>query len=943
MTISNTVENPIISRPFEEPTQHYDFSGDAPMLRQGRRPASYYRGNRTQMRSLAEQEHVPLDLVNTIRQRLTEWRTAGYPGTTRITRDLLRHWSDEREQPLFYCQREAVETIIWLTEAPHSAKTGIDVPNDGGHFVRYCLKLATGSGKTVVMAMIIAWSVLNKVARRQDKRFSDVILVVAPNLTVKERLQVLLPTNDDNYYQRFDLVPISMRPHLGQGRYLITNWHIFQPQDDTHTRSVVKLGPESDTAFCTRTLRDLGKKSNILVFNDEGHHAYRISTDDYAAMQDMFESTRTRKKKATSDPEEEREATIWVGGLDRIHAVRKINMCIDMSATPYYISGSGREEGTPFEWIVSDFGLVDAIECGIVKVPRIPVDDNAGDILPRYFNLWDSIKTKLPKTARKGDPTGETLIQTLVGVEGALVTLASEWRKTRDIWQQAGRTTPPVLIVVCNETKTAEVLHAHIASGQLFPELRNEAGKPDVTIRIDTRLLNDAESRTEGESRADSAERLRKILATVGKPGQPGEHVRCVVSVGMLTEGWDAQTVTHILGLRAFTSQLLVEQVVGRGLRRSSYDDLTTPEFVDIYGIPFQAIPVQETRSAVHKPPPDISTVRALSERAHMEIRFPRVIGYLSDIRQQVTADIANMPILKVSPTGEPTFVTMEAPTKQMGPVAAVAPSTLHERRAYYITKRLQTTLFDITNTILHDMREQAVRHQIFYQVARLVQEYVATRIDLSDESCMEEIALERYKKAIAERLRDELRDITVTDKPALLPVLDSYRPEGTTRDVIFNTTRPIWKTTRSHVSHVVLESRWEKRAAQILESHDHVVWYVRNYKLDFTIPYHFAEKMHQYIPDFIVVLAKDLQDPNSPRLHLILEIKGMEDEQDRQKVAGARRWCEAVSSLEHRVAPQQIRGHGHVAQSYGYWRYAVCKDVDHLRSTINGIIAGFS
>ena len=746
MPLANAVNNPIVNTPFAPPVRHYDFGGPSPRLVEGRRPAGYLRGNRAQVRSVAEQDAIPLDLVNAIRARVDAWRERGYPGVTRVTAELLRHWSaPDRQRQLFFAQREAAETIVWLVEASPVERAGIEVPRDGGAFTRYCTKLATGSGKTTVMAMLIAWSVLNKVQSRQDKRFSDAVLIVAPNLTVKERLQVLLPGHPENYYERFDLVPAGMLPLLGQGRYFITNWHLFNPQDDTGTRSVVQLGPESDAAFCNRVLRDLGPKGNLLVVNDEAHHAYRITYADIQPKLPGMGETR-RGVKPSANPEENEEATVWVGGLDRIHRVRGINLCLDLSATPYYISGSGREEGTPFEWIVSDFGLVDAIESGLVKVPRIPIDDNSGDAARRYFNLWDSIKLHLPKRSTKGDPGGEALKQILVGTEGALATLASEWRKTLATWQSDGRTTPPVLILVCNETSTAQVLHKYIAAGQVLPELKNQPGQPEVTIRIDSRLLAEAESRNDGESKADAGERLREVLATVGKLGQPGEHVRCVVSVGMLTEGWDCNTVTHILGLRAFSSQLLCEQVVGRGLRRSNYDDLSQAEFVDVYGIPFQAIPVQEVKATVAKPPPRVDTVRALADRAELEIVFPRVTGYLSDIREQVTADIASLPALKVSPTAEPTQVTASAPVGQMAGIMAVAPSVMHERRAFYRANRLQSTAFRIAAQIVKDAHQDANRQQLFPQVLRLVNAYIATRVDLSDEAAIEDVALTKYQ-----------------------------------------------------------------------------------------------------------------------------------------------------------------------------------------------------
>lgn len=284
-----TVENPIVNSPFEEPARYWEYKEGQPVLVPGRRPAGYYMRPRTRVvqPSMLEEEFIPLELVNSIRQRIKEWRGNNYPGVSPVTRQLLRHWNrPERERPLFFCQREAAETIIWLIEAPASAKQGIVIPTDDpsdpesidkGYkpLTRYALKMATASGKTVVMAMLIAWSVLNKLANPRDKRFSDAVLVVCPNITIRNRLQVLNPANKDNYYDKFDLVPRSLVEKLHQGRYLITNWHLFIPEDDSNRKSVVRRGPESDRAFANRVLKELGTKQNILVINDEAHHAYR--------------------------------------------------------------------------------------------------------------------------------------------------------------------------------------------------------------------------------------------------------------------------------------------------------------------------------------------------------------------------------------------------------------------------------------------------------------------------------------------------------------------------------------------------------------------------------------------------------------------------------------------------------------------------------------------
>jgi len=539
------------------------------------------------------------------------------------------------------------------------------------------------------------------------------------------------------------------------------------------------------------------------------------------------------------------------------------------------------------------------------------------------LDLVNTIREHVTSWRERGYPGASRITLDLLHHWGALATLASEWSETCQEWQKGGRTTPPVLIVVCNETSTAQVLHSYIAGGQVLPELRNVPGTPEVTIRIDSRMLAQAESRNEGESAQDAAERLREVLASVGKVGQLGEKIRCVVSVGMLIEGWDAQTVTHILGLRAFASQLLCEQVVGRGLRRSSYEDLSEPEFVDVYGIPFQAIPVQEVKATTAKPPPAVYTVRALAEREHLAITFPRVTGYISNIREHVTADILGLPMLKVEPFAEPTHVTAQAPMGQFGPVKAVSPPVEQDRSQFYRANRLQSTAFRIAAQIVKDFHQGANRQQLFAQVLRLVNQYLAERIDLSDEARIEDVALTKYQSEIAERVRTALRPVAATGEPPIRPVLDSFRPTGSTADVVFTTVRKVSKTTNSHVSHVVMESSWEKLAAQVLETHRYVCRYVRNYKLDFTIPYRFAEANHLYVPDFIVVCSKAPADPAASRLNLVLEIKGEEDERDRAKAAGAQRWIDAVN----------------YDGRWGAWAYSVCRDVGSLRTSIEYVV----
>lgn len=914
------VENPILNSPFQEPDRFWDFRQGQPVLGQGRRPAGYYLRPRLrgEQASLLEEEFVPLEAVNLIRERVRHWRSRGYPGVTALTRQLLQHWANpDRERRLFSCQLEAAETLIWMVEASPAERQGIEISRDET-LVRYAAKMATGSGKTVVMGMVIAWQVLNKLANPQDRRFSDAVLVVCPNLTIRERLQVLLPWKERNFYVQFSLVPPGLLPRLQQGKFEVTNWHLFTPQDDSRTRGVVKRGAEGDAAFSRRVLKDLGGKQHLLVINDEAHHAYRpapLADEQRAALR-------------PEEIEEREEATVWVDGLERIARARGINFCADFSATPFFIQGSGYEPGTPLPWIVSDFGLVDAIESGITKIPRVPVETNSGALIPEYFRLWEHINRRLPASERQTARRRAKPESVLREAEPALVTLASEWQETFAAFRATGSAVPPAMIVVCDNTDLAKLVHEHIASGKVLADLENRDGEV-LTFRIDTRLLKEAESAVEGETREQTAERLRQIVDTIGKlewagPGDPpGRDIRCIVSVAMLTEGWDAHNVTQILGLRAFTSQLLCEQVIGRGLRRMNYDDFSEPEYVDVYGVPFEVIPVMK-KPVGHTAAQKVSIlVRALPERKHLEITFPRVEGFVFDVRRRIRVNWDDLPALIVTPAEEPTEVIAKAAVgyrigrpDRLGP----GPEVVQDREAFHRERRLQRTVFEIAAEITQRLKDRRSdwedRRVLFPQVLEIVWRYVEDRVRFAEEGlAREEIALLKYRQRIVERLTQAIEPDTDAGEAPLLPTIERFRPLGSTSEVLFRTVRPTVGTTKSHISHVALDSpTWEHSVAYRLEQMDDVLAYARNDHMDFTIPYEYQGTRHEYRPDYLV----RVKTPHGP-LALILEVKGFETEQDRAKEAAARRWVRAVNH------------HG----EFGRWGFRVCRDPLRLGSVI--------
>jgi len=974
------VGKPILCRPYEEPTEHwlYDTAAGTAQRIQGRRPASYWykvqRVSSQQLSLLAEEEREDLPLVNALREDVKRWRSGGYEGATQVTKELLQYWwREDRPRRLFFCQLEAAETVIFLNEIRLSGKylrfrpafkdeyleQLQDLPSDPGlsPLTRLGCKMATGSGKTVVMAMIIAWAFCNRGKVPSDERFPLAALVVCPNLTIKERLQVLRPENPDNYYAAFDLVPVRMRPLLQSGKVLITNWHLFLPESEHseggQSYAVVNKGPEGADAFSRRVLRDLYNRAPIMVLNDEGHHAWRPKLDEEPP------------EKGKVDKKELEEATVWVDGLDKINQAVGIRFCVDLSATPFYIQGSGYIEGAPFPWLVSDFGLVDAIESGIVKIPRLPVSDTTGRPEPRYFHLWRSITDnlqpgeRLPGRGRRPKP--DIIYRE---AEPALRTLAGQWVERFKYIQEATDEkdkTPPVLIIVCDNTDIAEVFFRNISGeqeveveddgngrgrstrktqtvygeGRVFPDYFSNREDFKPTIRIDSKLLEKAESGDPTVSRKEAAEQLRRIVATVGKRGEPGEQVRCVVAVAMLNEGWDAHNVTHILGLRAFGSQLLCEQVVGRGLRRMDYsvDPETgrfTEEYVDIYGVPFSLIPFKgrTTQAAAPEDRPK-NHVHSVPARVSFEMRFPVVEGYAFALhRNVITADVDRIEPLRIEPEREPTAVFVKPRvTYELGAPSLVGPGEfeLQDRRAYYESTHLQTIEFEIARQIVlalvgdqqHQIKAQGnpklrsqSRHRLFPQVLRLVHAYVQRRVDFRgvDER---ELGQEKYLRRVVERLLDAIQPDESQGEPPLMPILNRYEPIGSTADVNFITTRHCVPTTYSHINLVAADTAtWEQSAAFHLEAAAQqgiVQFYARNDQLGFTIPYEFMGVSHHYEPDYLVRLRNDVT--------LVLEIKGMETEQDRAKHQAAKRWTEAVNNWG----------------KLGKWDFHVCKDPQML------------
>ena len=932
MSARTSIDRLIVNSPHEEPQRYWRYNRDSrtfTLVEGERRPAGYVIASESSRAFDDPGVFVPIPLVNQIRLRIKAWRDAGYPGTTGITKRLLKHWTDPEDyetRRFFFCQLEAIETLIWLAEAPAADRVGIDIPSDGGDFQRVCTKMATGSGKTVVMAMLIAWQILNKITYPQDRRFSKNVFVVAPGLTVKSRLAVLKPANAANYYEAFRIVPEALMEVFRQGRVLVRNWHALNWDTEEQLnkkRSVDKRGPKSDEAYAREVLGDLAAARNILIVNDEAHHAWRVPSES--------------KVKGVSKGEIE-EATKWVGGLDRIHRARGILTAYDFSATPFAPSGKKSSEEALFGWIVSDFGLNDAIESGLVKTPRVVVRDDAIPSAKTYksrlYHIYNDPEVR-DDLNRKADP--EQPLPDLV--TNAYYLLGYDWREAAKAWEKAGCHTPPVMITVANRTETAaRVKYALDHQKVHIPELSD----PDRILHIDSKVLEQAEAAedpiaeidtsrdedsTDGAGEAthkltkkQQAEWLRRQVDTVGQVGKPGERIQNVISVGMLSEGWDAKTVTHIMGLRAFTSQLLCEQVVGRGLRRTAYEvDPETgrfeSEYVNIFGVPFTFLPHESREGTVPPPPKPKTPIEPDPAKASYEISWPNVVRIDRVYGPQLSLDWSQVRALELNAARTARIAELAPILEGKPDVTKVAQIDLQRLANEFRTQKI---IFEAARDVYEQMQKdwKGSRELLLAQLVRLVEQFIRSdRITIlpnlfSQGDSQRRLIITLNMTKVVQHISQAVR---FQNAERLEPVFDQARPIRSTGDMgIWYTSRPCERTERSHINFCVFDSTWEATEAFELDRNSGVATWVKNDHLGFEILYIYRGVVRKYRPDFLIRLSSG----NC----LVLETKGKDDEQNRTKRRFLAEWVDAVNQ------------HG----GFGHW----CWDVSFNPGDIRDILA---
>lgn len=907
------IDRLIINSPYEKPTRHWRYDRETRLfdLVEGRRPAGYVVAS-PDSRSFDDPGiFVEIPLVKQIRPRVEAWREAGYPGVTSITKRLLEYWRDPEEfeaRRFFFCQLEAVETLIWLLEAPAAERVGIEIPGDGGDFARQCCKMATGTGKTIVMAMVIAWQVLNKVASPQDARFSKNVLVIAPGLTVKSRLGVLEPSAAGNYHETFRIVPPALLDKLRQSRVLVRNWQALGWESEEQIkkrRSVDKRGVKSDEAYTREVLGEMANAHNLLVINDEAHHAWRVNWEaegKYLRARDLKDSAE--------------EATVWIGGLDRLHRMRGILTCYDFSATPFTPSGKKSSEEALFGWILSDFGLNDAIESGLVKTPRVVVRDDAVPDAETYksrlYHIYNDpeVKDDLNRPARPEEPLPDLVLN-------AYYLLGYDWREAQKAWAAAGLPTPPAMITVCNRTETAaRVKHAFDSKRIQIDELCD----PERILHIDSKVLDEAEAReepvapvdaaeTEGETedrdepvehkltKTEQAELLRLTVDTVGQVGHPGEKIQNVISVGMLSEGWDAKTVTHIMGLRAFTSQLLCEQVVGRGLRRTSYEvspetGLFEPEYVNIFGVPFTFLPHEGGQDGPPPPPTPKTAVEPDPAKAEFEIRWPNVVRIDHVFQPTLTLDWSKARSLELD-AAHTAQVAELAPILEGKPDVTKINRIELERLAREF--RTQRIIFEAARDVFDQMKTEwhGSREVLLAQLVRLTEQFIRSgRVTVHpplfyQDDLRRRLIITLNMSRVVQHVREAVRQ---ENTERLTPVFDRDHPIRATGEMrTWYTGKPCERTRKSHVNVCVYDSTWEASDAYVLDNDPSVAAWVKNDHLGFEVFYVYHGVVRKYRPDFLAQLTNGAM--------LILETKGQDTEQDQAKRRYLDEWTQAVNA----------------------------------------------
>ncbi|MBU1679810.1 MAG: DEAD/DEAH box helicase family protein [Bacteroidetes bacterium] len=996
------MNNPILNNPYLEPTHHYSTNENGELdyerIVESRRIftpdiniiPSRQIGQKSIFTANDYESEYSGNLVNMLRKEIKKWRQEDYPNTTRITKELLHFWfkNDDRHatEKLFFAQQEAIETAIWLNEAIEKSNAGQNIlriiaeankikgNSKAPHLPRIAFKMATGTGKTVVMGAFIVYNYFNRQEYRTDVRFADYFLIVTPGITIKDRLGVLFVDKsskseierNDYYFQR-KLVPPKWGSKLASinSRLIITNYHSFErrtlqgnkrsPFDgkiSEHNEQGKALKYEAKEDYNSVIKRALGKfktGSRLLIMNDEAHHCY-------------FPKSSGKTKDTESD--ENAKAAVWFTGVAEAYKKFNVKTVYDLSATPYYLQGSGYDAYSLFGWVVSDFGLIEAIESGLVKIPFLPETDNTQELtIPKLRDLYEHVKNDLPKKGQKakrkaareeGNELTEEPPKIPALVKGALDQFYNHYKDYYELIRKKGEentnlfTRPPVFIAVCNNTSVSKEVYKFVAgyetesrTGESITipgnyDLLSNYDKTGIlkrkppTLLIDSDALEDsnqvsadfkkifaseieefkreyAQLRGQGAAeRITDAEILREVVNTVGESGKLGAHIRCVVSVSMLTEGWDANTVTHIMGLRAFGSQLLCEQVAGRALRRMNYFlqgydkdgkpsndkrkiviEKFPPEYAHIIGVPFKFF---KGGTAIPGETKEYTYIHALKEREEiLELTFPNVDGYRVEYGDdEIQYDFENVENFEIDGSQFPIETDMSS---------AFSAATEKLKVKSVLAKREQEIVFILTKELIkyHFADDDGhPKFQKFNKLKDIVSYWYKNKLvvlNIADENYKKLIFFSEPKTVVDHIIRGINTHINTSEN--MKPAFNYYNRFGSTKYVHGNTSKEVFATKKSHINFVVMDSDWEGFCAKTLEAIPEVISYVKNQFLGLKIPYVKDGKDKDYYCDFIArVKRKDGSATN-----LLIEISGMNTDKDEKKWFVKNRWLPAVNS----------------------------------------------
>lgn len=970
------VRQPIINSPYDHPRWHYDVGADGIArgpAKTGRRPAEDYvapvPGAVGQAKALigTEDPRALMQHIADLRSLVEQWRVHGYPGATSVSRDLLFYWEDlDRERRLYFAQLDAVRTLIYLTEvAPADVlkrlKSINAEYNDGMR--RVAVKMATGVGKTVVMAMTALWQSANHWENPDDERFTNRFVAIAPGITVRDRLLSGLradSVDQSDVYSEMDLLPLvgEYRKRINSAQIEVVNFQQFiQKKIDAGASGNGKIVSgykdkyETEVEALSRVLGDLFALGHerVMAFNDEGHHCYR----------DGGKSA------------EGRESAIWYGGLKSLRDRGKLHSVVDFSATPMFISGDRNRKNRLFPWVVSDYPVVDAIEAGIVKIPSAPVSDNRSqDSMPLFRDIYN-----LTKDGKSGFMSANRGRANWINEDlaAALRTMYADYAEESRRWERIRTDSKvPAVVIVANSVVNADGLFKYIAGyenedgvpvdgrvGSLLSNIENgayldaprtifmhskmEASEGDQAggVSKPIRGLADiyrqrypharlSEDRRDHRKLAEGShyEVMRRVLNTVGKPGEPGERVRCVVSVGMITEGWDAGTVTHMIGFRAFGSQLLCEQVGGRTLRRRVYevgeDGKFAPEYSTIFGVPWDHVRSTENgREERDAPDPSsVYSVRLVSGREAHRVCWPNVVGYDAyGGEDQISIGVEDWDgVEKLSLNSDDVRRTRLASIPGRS-VDASADLVSFRRLAFHAAGD-----FVSRQKALH-AAGSSINARLFRQALNVLERGRELGVIEADDGRSYDLSIGtgRYLSdwlmrisAVGESVSARGIEAKLDDDGSPFRFYIPFQGYETSREHVY-------ETLKSEISHAVCDSGWEVRAAQTLDLRDDVIGWVRNERLNWHIPWLDESGgtaiWRRYMPDFVARVSCDGDERD---LILVIEIKGLEREDAPEK----RRYAEDFWL-------PSVNAHSEFSE-LGRWDYLYVTHPDDLDGKIN-------